>query len=212
MPRRVWIAFGVFGLLVALTWINPPWPMEQALHHSLTVLALLALAAVMRRGVLPYSSFLLVLVFLALHTVAARWLYSYVPYDDWTQALFGVRLSDQFGWERNNADRFVHFGYGVCLAPVLWGYFVERLDWRRGWAAVGAVDIVISTGAIYELFEWGIALLLAPDLAEAYNGQQGDSFDPHKDIAIAALGAILAVTVTLLVSTRRAVSRQPSRP
>ncbi|RAS64581.1 putative membrane protein DUF2238 [Lentzea atacamensis] len=65
------------------------------------------------------------LLFLALHTISARWIYSFVPYDDWTDTVFGVRLSEAFSWERNHFDRLVRFAYGVCLTAVL------RLKWLR---------------------------------------------------------------------------------
>ncbi len=149
---------GAFGALVALTWINPPWPAEQALHSSLTAVALVA-----------------------------RWIYSFVPYDDWTNALFGVRLSEAFSWRRNHFDRLVHFAYGVCLTAVL------RLKWLR------SLEIVLATSALYELLEWAIAMTLAPAMAEAYNGQQGDMWDAHADMALAALGAL----VTSLASSVR---------
>jgi putative membrane protein len=202
VTRRHWITLAAFLLAVAATWIHPRWPAEQALHHSLTVLALAALVWIQYRVRLPYSSFVLVLVFLLMHSIAARWLYSYVPYDDWTQALFGFRLDDRMGWHRNMFDRLVHLTYGLTIAPVLWRYFVEQRGWRRGWATLAAADIILSTGALYELFEWGIAITLAPDVAEAYNGQQGDMFDPHKDMSIAVLGAIVSLAVTLVVRRR----------
>ena len=69
-------------------------------------------------------------------------------------------------------------------------------------AALLAVDIVISTGAVYELFEWGIAMTLAPDAAEAYNGQQGDVWDAQKDMAVAALGAVVSVGIALVLRRR----------
>ncbi|HEY7223476.1 MAG TPA: DUF2238 domain-containing protein [Micromonosporaceae bacterium] len=210
MTRRYWITLAGFGLAFSATWINPQWPVDQALHNSLTVVAVVALVWLQYRVRLPYSSFVLILVFLTAHTIAARWIYSYVPYDDWTQALFGVRLSDVFGWHRNNFDRLVHFVYGACLAPVLWRYFVDRLRWRRRWAALAAVDIVLSTGALYELLEWGIAATLAPDMAEAYNGQQGDIFDPHKDMTIAVVGALISLAVLLPVNRARASRRAAS--
>ena len=183
MTTRHWWALAAFGVVVIASWWHPLWPAEQALHTSLTVVGLVALAWVQRRHPLPLSSWLLVLLFLSLHTIAARWLYSSVPYDDWTDALFGLRLSEVFSCHRNHFDRLVHFSYGVCLAGVLF----RRLGWSR------SVEVVISTSALYELLEWGIAMTLAPELAEAYNGQQGDMWDPHKDIALALLGAVLTV-------------------
>jgi putative membrane protein len=201
--RKNWLAWGLFAALFVVTWWHPIYPAEQSLHHSLTLIGITFLIWLQWRGTLPPSSVALVLAFLALHTVAARWIYSYVPYDDWLQALFGVRLSDLFGWHRNDFDRLVHLSYGLLLGPVLLAYFADRRHWRAGWAALAAVDIIISTGALYELFEWGIAVTLAPGAAEAYNGQQGDLFDPQKDMAIAAVGAVIGVAVTLALRAYR---------
>ncbi|GLZ32715.1 hypothetical protein Lesp02_49030 [Lentzea sp. NBRC 105346] len=84
---------GAFGFLIAATWWNPPWPAEQALHDSLAVVALGLLGWVHKRRPLPVGTWAWALLFFGLHAVAARWIYSYVPYDEWTDALFGVRLS-----------------------------------------------------------------------------------------------------------------------
>jgi putative membrane protein len=167
------------------------------------VLGLAALILVQRRRPLPYSSFLLIMIFLVLHSVAARWIYSFVPYDEWTQQLFGVRLSDLFGWRRNNFDRLVHLSYGLCFGPVLFHRLRAAGGRSLRWAAVVAVDLVLSTSALYELFEWAIAMTLAPGAAEAYNGQQGDIWDAQKDMSLATGGAVLAVTVAALVAYRK---------
>jgi putative membrane protein len=60
-------------------------------------------------------------------------------------------------------------------------------------AMVFAVMFVLAVGAVYEVFEWGLTLTLSPDDAGAYNGEQGDIFDAQKDMALAGLGAILAI-------------------
>jgi len=44
---------------------------------------------------------------------------------------------------------------------------------------------------IYELFEWSLTFLMANG-AEDYNGQQGDSWDAHKDMALAMLGSLIS--------------------
>jgi putative membrane protein len=182
MTRGKWWLLGAFGALVTVTWNDPIWPAEQALHSSLTAVALGALWWLRKR--LDTAQWAWVLLFLALHTVAARWIYSFVPYDDWAQALSGVRLSEAFSWERNHFDRLVHFAYGVCLTAVL------RWRWLR------SLEVVLATSAAYELLEWAIAMTLAPDLAEAYNGQQGDMWDAHADMALAALGALVTSPVS----------------
>jgi putative membrane protein len=144
------------------------------------------------------STWVYVLVFLSLHEVAAHWLYSYVPYDRWTDSLFGFRLSEVFGWQRNHFDRLVHFTYGVCGASIIYRFMFDRTGKTARRCALRAVEVVLSTSALYELFEWGIASLFAPAVAEAYNGQQGDIWDPHKDITMAVLGAVVAMAVRLV--------------
>jgi putative membrane protein len=131
-----------------------------------------------------------------------------VPYDDWTRALFGADLSGALGWRRNHFDRLVHFAYGLCLAPVVLRYLHEVRGWRLRWAALGAVDAVLSTSAVYELFEWAIAMALAPGAAEAYNGQQGDAWDAHRDMALATAGALLAVGLVVALAARRQARRR----
>ncbi|GAT66945.1 membrane protein [Planomonospora sphaerica] len=205
-----WLA-AAFALVMALTWVAPPYPAEQALHHSLTAVALLALIPLRRHYALPPASLAAVLGFLALHSVAARWMYSYVPYDEWSAALTGVRLSDVFGWERNHFDRLVHLSYGLCAAPVLVRYLRDRWGLRPLPAVAAGVELVLSTSALYELLEWAIAVTTSPEIAEVYNGQQGDVWDAHKDIALACLGALAAAAVMLLRSRREAAAGSASR-
>jgi putative membrane protein len=45
-----------------------------------------------------------------------------------------------------------------------------------------------------------VALVVGGDLGAAYLGTQGDIWDAHKDMALASLGALIAMTVTALVN------------
>jgi putative membrane protein len=74
---------------------------------------------------------------------------------------------------------------------------------RRWWPALSprqtfvlAVMAVMCTSLIYEWLEWAIALLLSPEAAEAYNGQQGDMWDAHADMLLATVGSVLAWPAT----------------
>jgi len=53
---------------------------------------------------------------------------------------------------------------------------------------------------IYELVEWRAAAVFGGELGQAYLGTQGDIWDAHKDMALASLGALLAMAVTLAVN------------
>ena len=50
----------------------------------------------------------------------------------------------------------------------------------------------MASSMFYELIEWVIAIDMSPKDAENYNGQQGDVWDAHKDMAISTLGSVVA--------------------
>src|SRR5690606_31625068 len=70
-----------------------------------------------------------------------------------------------------------------------WGYFFP-------------LDLVMATSMLFELFEWGAAELFGGDLGIAYLGTQGDVWDAHKDMALASLGALIAMLLTLAINCR----------
>ena len=190
-PAKKAAFIGVLAVF-ALTWLKPLWPAEQALHSSLTVVGLAGLWWVDRRWPLGAGAFAAICGFIAIHCVAARWLYSNVPYEAWLQAAIGWSPSEAFGWQRNHFDRLIHFLYGVCLTPAL--LQLARHVWpalRAGQAFALAIMLVMCSSLIYEWMEWGIALLMSPEAAEAYNGQQGDMWDAHADMLLATLGSLL---------------------
>ncbi|WP_269790408.1 DUF2238 domain-containing protein [Stenotrophomonas sp. Iso1] len=193
---------GVLAVFLA-TWIKPLWPLEQSLHSSLTVIGLAALWWVDRRWRLGNGAFAAICGFIAIHCIAARWLYSNVPYDAWLQATVGWSPDAAFGWERNHFDRLIHLLYGACFTPALTQ--LTRHTWpalRIGHAFILAVMVIMCSSLVYEWFEWGIALLLSPDAAEAYNGQQGDMWDAHADMLLATLGSLLVWPLARRVATR----------
>ncbi|MGY3265343.1 DUF2238 domain-containing protein [Lysobacter sp. HA35] len=185
------IALAAVVVLFAATWIRPIWPVEQALHSSLTVVALGLLYTYARRGTTRNSDFILLCVFLALHCVASRWLYSNVPYGEWCQRLLGLSPQALFGWHRNHFDRLVHFAYGACLTPAFAHSLALRypLSRRQGFAL--ALLLIMASSLVYEWIEWAVALTMSPHDAEAYNGQQGDMWDAHADMLMATVGAVV---------------------
>ena len=187
------IAFGLTLAVFAASWIAPRWPVEQALHSSLTVLGLAWLWWHDRRWPIQPLDFALVCAFMVAHCIGARWLYSNVPYDAWFQAATGWSPGTAFGWQRNHFDRLIHLLYGACFTPAL--AQLARHAWpalRGGQAFVLAVMMVMCSSLVYEWLEWGIALALSPEAAEAYNGQQGDVWDAHADMLLATIGSLLA--------------------
>ncbi len=176
-----------------ITWINPRWPTEQALHSSLTVVGLIWLVWHTKKYSMKNLDFFAICFLIAIHCVAARWLYSNVPYDDWLKAAFNWSPQQAFGFERNHFDRLIHFLYGACFMPAVANFFrIQKNISMRAALAIGLMLIMCSS-LVYEWAEWAIALLMSPEQAEAYNGQQGDIWDAHMDMLLATLGAALTI-------------------
>jgi len=137
------------------------------------------------------------------HTLGARYLYSYTPYDSWAETLLGINITDWFGFQRNHYDRIVHFSYGLLLAVPIQEFERRYLKLSIMVASILAIEFILATSAAYELIEWFIAVVFTPDWAESFLGQQGDIFDAQKDTALATLGAIISVGFLLLFSRFR---------
>lgn len=192
------------GLALLALWAG--WaPVDRAdwlLENALTVLALAALAASYR--VLPLSrlSYALSFLFLCLHTVGSHYTYSLVPYDAWLRGLTGWSLDAALGWDRNMYDRLVHTCYGLLLANPL-REVVLRVGGMKGfWGYFLPLDVTMSTSMVYELIEWGAAIAFGGGLGAAFLGSQGDPWDAQKDMAVASLGALVAMLVTAAVNAR----------
>ncbi len=174
------------------SFINAPYPNELLLQHIPTVAGLAILTfAIVCFSPSPVSIFCCI-VFLWLHILGARWIYSFVPYDPLFASITGHTLSEIFGWQRNHYDRLVHLASGIFGVPPVSNLLQSYCGVKPLSAAVLSVMCVLAVGAIYEIVEWQIAITLSPAMAESYNGQQGDVWDPQKDMALALIGGSLA--------------------
>ena len=190
--------------LVVITWVLLPlsfvhggYLQDQPLHHIPTVVALTGLGILARKGVVSDASMVSILLFIWLHILGARYVYSNVPYDDWSRRLFAVSITETFHFSRNHYDRLVHFAYGVLAVAPQVELLRRRFALRRWPAHLLSIALVLAVGALYEIVEWTVAVLMAPDSANRYNGQQGDMWDSQKDMAMALLGAVVASAVVL---------------
>jgi putative membrane protein len=192
LPRTQLVMLLVLAFAVALANIRQPYPEIAPLQHVPTLLLILAAPLLLGRWPLSNRAVGALLVFWLLHTLGGRYTYSNVPYDDWAQALTGHTISSAFGLARNGYDRLVHLAFGLLWVPP----FAEAMRRHAGmgrraslWTAflfVGAVS------ALYEIFEWLLTIVVAPGMADDYNGQQGDVWDSQKDMATAIVGAAIA--------------------
>lgn len=196
----------VLTVIFAIEWvwlaISPHDRADWALENVIVVALVILLASTYRKFPLSRVSYTLIFVFLLIHEIGAHYTYSEVPYDEWMKGLLGYSLDQGMGFERNHFDRFVHFSYGLLLAYPIREVFIRIADVRGFWGYFLPLDLTMSTSMMYELVEWGAARLLGGDLRMAYLGTQGDIWDAHMDMALASLGALVAMALTALINSR----------
>jgi putative membrane protein len=189
-------------LLLGASFIGALYLQDQPLHHVPTVAAIVILTWLAWISRISDASLTAIILFIWLHILGARYIYSFVPYDEWMQRWLGFSIDEMCGFTRNHYDRLVHFFYGLLAT-------VSQVEWLRKQRGFGkwkahffSFALVLAAGAVYEIFEWTLAVAMAPDWAERYNGQQGDFFDPQKDLLCAAIGAIVASAAMLSCPAR----------
>ncbi len=188
-------------LIMLVASIKPLNWSDYLLHQAGSVIFMATVWSCYRRFSCRPLSFALASLFIIIHIIGARYLYSFVPYNECSVALFSVNLNEVFGWERNMYDRLVHFSYGLLLLPLMrdiFHYLLPQLSVKAVLLLV--LQFNLATSALYELFEWLLAVILSPESAEAYNGQQGDVWDAQKDIFLALLGALVSAIFVPLKS------------
>lgn len=205
-PKPMHTYVSALAAVLAILWIalafEPFDRKDWLLENALVVIAIAVLAMTYRSFPLSRTSYTLIFLFLCLHTVGAHYTYAQVPYDDWWLSLTGSTFNELVGWERNNFDRVVHFSYGLLLAYPIRELFLRVAGVRGFWGYFLPLDLTMSTSMLYELIEWMAAEFFGGELGMAYLGTQGDVWDAHKDMALASLGALIAMNVTALINFR----------
>jgi len=202
LPHRLYLS--LLGVLFALWWVGwglAPWDRPTwFLENALTVVGVGLLFGFHRRLLFSRLSYSLIFLYLCLHTLGAHYTYSQVPYDAWFKTVTGRSFNSLVGWDRNNFDRIVHFCYGLLLAYPIREIFLRVVKVRGFWGYFLPLDLTMSTSMIYELIEWAVAEVFGGDTGPSYLGTQGDVWDAQKDMALASIGALIAMTVTALVN------------
>ena len=200
LPKPQIALLGLVALSIPLSGRGASYPPNTWLQLGPVVLLLLVAIPLLRRWPLSTASVACIACFLLLHDLAARWTYSDVPYDQWSRSLFGTSIDQALGFTRNQFDRIVHFLFGLLAIRPVAEIAHRHFGLGPRAALYVAPEFVLACSAVYEIFEWQLALFMDPAAADAYNGQQGDIFDGQKDMALAAIGAL---TTTMMLALRR---------
>jgi len=191
-PTGAWTIFAVLVAASLISGIGASFPRNTWLQVGPTILFAAAVPWLARRIPLSETAWAMISGFLLVHLFAAHWTYSNVPYQEWLAAV-GIDSVGMLGSDRNMFDRIVHFIFGLLVVRPM-------IEMEVRWAGLAmrparrvAILFVLASSALYEIFEWTLAILMSPEAAEAYNGQQGDGFDAQKDMLLAFLGALIAL-------------------
>lgn len=192
----------LFVVLFAVLSVAPREPVTWMLENAVAVVFVLALWVTRRWFRFSNGAYVMMFSFLALHEVGAHYTYSQVPYDQALHGLFGVSPDALMGWQRNQYDRFLHLLYGILLVLPLGELCRQWGGLKRPGAALFAFSLILASSLLYELIEWGAAVVLG-DGSTAFLGTQGDPWDAQKDMALATVGALAALVVAAVVRRLR---------
>lgn len=189
-PQRFLVPLFVF--ISIIIGISPYDRATWLLENMMTLFFAIFVFYQQRRHPFSAASWWMIFSFGTLHVIGSHYTYSLVPYNDWSNAVTGVRLNDLLGWERNHFDRLVHLFYGLLLFLPIREVMNNRAGLQGNAASYFTLEFVMASSLIYELVEWGAAVTFGGDVGMAYLGTQGDIWDAHKDMALAALGALVS--------------------
>ncbi|EDP60887.1 DUF2238 domain-containing protein [Vibrio sp. AND4] len=158
------------------------------------VAILVAIWALSIRYQFSKTAYVLMFIWLCLHTVGAKYTFAEVPFD-WFNNLIGS--------ERNNFDRVAHFSIGLYAFPIA-EYLINKKKVSTTLACWFALFAIMSLAASYEIIEWWYAEIAGGDEGIAFLGSQGDIWDAQKDMLCDTLGAILSL---ILLTTQRRLAK-----
>ncbi len=181
--RYLWL--GVFFTVLAWSGYQPKdlytWMLEVAP-------AIIGLGVLIRtRLSFPLTSLVygLILLHCVVLMVGGHYTYAEVPLFDW--------IRDFTGGDRNNYDKVGHFVQGFVPAMIAREIIIRKhLVNGELWTNFFSVCFCLAFSAFYELVEWWVALLSGSG-AEAFLGTQGYIWDTQSDMAMALLGALIAI-------------------
>lgn len=189
--KLVYILFALLAVEAVFVAIHPLDRKDWLLENILVVLAVPFILLSLKKTRMSRSAYLMIFLFLYMHELGSHYTYALVPYKSWVADLLDIDLLPG----RNHYDRLVHFLYGFLLTIPLQEIGRQKFALKGFWACFTPVNTIMSSSMIYELIEWGVAVVFGGDLGVAYLGTQGDVWDAQQDMAMASLGSILITLI-----------------
>ena len=179
------VLFAVFWVYTGLTTPDlKNWLMENTLTLSLLII-IVAFYNIFR---FSDTSYTLIFLFLLLHVYGSQYQYADNPFGEWLKA--------QLDLQRNHYDRMVHFGFGLLLAYPMHEALAHALGAKKILSYLLPVEFILSLSALYEVAEWLVADVAYSGTKQGMDflGMQGDIWDAQKDVALALVGGLIAMS------------------
>jgi len=127
--------------------------------------------------------------------IGGHYTYAEVPPFEW--------IKEAFHQDRNNFDKLGHFAQGFVPAIIAREIIIRnQVVTDTSWLNFFVVCICLAISAFYELIEWCVALI-SKEAAESFLGTQGYVWDTQSDMALALLGAMVALVTLKQVHDRQ---------
>lgn len=183
------VPFALLGLYALVFTLCAIAPYDRSVWWAENIPAMIVVGSIAwlsRLHRFSNTSYILMSVFIILHTIGGHYTFARVPFD-W--------VTETFAFERNHYDRFAHFSVGFYAYAIAEVLTMRRLVRTRWIVALFPVFAIASLAGAYEILEWQYAVSADPQAGIAVLGSQGDIWDAQKDILADTLGAILVTAL-----------------
>ncbi len=181
--KIVWVS--VYFVVFVWSAISPEDYFTWFLEVLPALIGIVVLGCTYKKFKLTSLAYTLILIHCIILMVGGHYTYAKVPLFDW--------VKDNFELSRNNYDKVGHFAQGFIPAIIAREIFIRKtIVNTKGWLNFLIVCFCLAFSAFYELIEWWVAELTG-ESAEAFLGTQGYMWDTQSDMALALLGAIIAL-------------------
>ncbi len=177
----------IFFITLLWSGINPHDRLTWYLEVAPAIVAFIILALTFKKFRFSNFSYFIILTHSIILMIGGHWTYAEVPLFNW--------LKETFNMARNNYDRVGHFFQGFGPALVLREIVIRKIVFNsRKWLSAFIIMAILGGSALYEFFEWWVALLTG-EASMAFLGAQGDVWDTQWDMFMCLIGAIIAISL-----------------
>ena len=195
MKKTLFILIILFFIVLIWSGINP---YDQTLWFLETIPVLggvLALFLTYKRFKFTNLTYIFILIHCCILFIGAHYSYAREPFFEWIKAAFELN--------RNNYDKVGHFAQGFIPALITRELLIRlKVIAKKSWIPFITICICLSISAVYELFEWLIAVLIKQS-ADDFLGMQGYEWDTQSDMLCALIGASCAIILLSKIQNKQ---------